>query len=384
MKIALVIERMDLHRGGRETSTAQVASGLAGKGCDVTIICQSGSWEAPGVEVLQLGARGLSRTGRLANFAADVEKAVKDRNFDILQTTLPIPCANVYRLRGGTIPAQQAASLRRRSLPGRLMRRITEPFNAHRRRMARYEKQLMTGRGAMCLCVSRMVQQECQKYYGAISGVEVVFNCVDVPGDETRAADRKRIREEIGAHDDAAVFLTVATNYELKGVTQSIEAFAKWRSESGDDGSRLVILGRPAPDFYMTLANDCGVADAVVFVPPTQNVFQWYAAADAVLLLSWYDPCSRVVLEAARWGVPSITTRFNGASEAFEEGGCIVVNSPLDINDIVAAFAVLADPQARDRHSQACLARSDYLGSERHVTELLDAYTRAPKIQCNL
>ncbi|MDP6045407.1 MAG: glycosyltransferase family 4 protein [Phycisphaerae bacterium] len=380
MNVALVIERIDLHRGGRETSTAQVASALAGNGCDVTIICQSGSWSGPGVEVLQVGVRGSSRTSRLQNFAADVTAAVSDRKFDIVQTTLPIPCANVYRPRGGTIPAQLQASLRRRSIAGRLLRKITEPFNSYRRTMARFERQLLTGGGAICLCVSRMVQDECRTHYGVSDGVDVVFNCVEVPGDDSRQVDRKRIRDKIGAGPDDPVFLTVATNFELKGIAQGIEAFAKWRSESGCDGSRLVVVGRKSPDRYVQLAADRRVADAVVFVPPADNVFQWYAAADAVMLLSWYDPCSRVVLEAARWSIPSITTRFNGASEAFTDGGCIVVDSPLDIDAIVAGCRELADPVPREKHSRACQALGEYLGAERHVRELLAAYRRAPAI----
>ncbi|MCP4375372.1 MAG: glycosyltransferase family 4 protein, partial [bacterium] len=139
--------------------------------------------------------------------------------------------------------------------------------------------------------------------------------------------------------------------------------------------------GRQSPDRCMKLAVALGLGDAIVFIPPTENVFQWYAAADAVILLSWYDPCSRVVLEAAGWGIPSITTRFNGAAEAFAGGGCIVVDSPRDTSAIVAGYAALADPATRKEHSQACIRLGDYLSLERHIKELIDAYQRAPKIR---
>ncbi|MCP4378272.1 MAG: glycosyltransferase family 4 protein, partial [bacterium] len=313
MKVALIIERMDLQRGGRETSTAQTAAELARCGCDVTIICQSGSWQGQGVNVLPIGARGTSRTSRLRNFASDVTRAIEGKGFDIVHTTLPIPRANVYQPRGGTVRGQLAASLRRRSTMGRLLRKVTEPFNAYRRQMARFERDLLSDGGAICLCVSQMVKDECLNYYGIKDRVEVVYNCADTPSAEFRDADRKRVRGQIGAAADGPVFLTVATNFELKGVAQAIEAFAQWRSESGCDASRLVVVGRQSPDRCMKLAVALGLGDAIVFIPPTENVFQWYAAADAVILLSWYDPCSRVVLEAAGWGIPSITTRFNGA-----------------------------------------------------------------------
>jgi len=58
MKIALIIERMEPSRGGRETSTAQIAQRLAELGHSVTVLCQQGSWpsDSPGVEVVSLGA----------------------------------------------------------------------------------------------------------------------------------------------------------------------------------------------------------------------------------------------------------------------------------------------------------------------------------------
>ena len=70
MKIALVIEQLDTARGGREVSTAQIASGLARRGHEVTVLCQQAHWQCEGVRVQKLGTRGLLRTQRLRNFAA--------------------------------------------------------------------------------------------------------------------------------------------------------------------------------------------------------------------------------------------------------------------------------------------------------------------------
>jgi len=382
MKVALVIERMDTRRGGRETSTAQMAAGLARRGCEVTILCQSGSSPDAGVEVRPLGARGRGRTRRLKNFAADVEREVRGRGFDIVHATLPIPCCNVYQPRGGTVPGQFEASLRRRSFLGRILRRVSEPANRYRRLMSVFETELLTGGRAVCLCVSEMVKDECRRCYGRHDGVEVVYNCVDVPEADSpkRGDDRRRVRDQIDAGPNDPVFLTVATNFRLKGVAEAIRAFAAWRTMVTDIRPRLVVVGRTRPVRYRRLAARRGVGDSVTFVPPTSDVFQWYAAADAVILLSWYDPCSRVVLEAARWGIPSITTRYNGAAEAFDEGGCIVVDSPRATSAIMEACAQLADPQRRRGHSLACGRLADYLGVDRHVEQLLDVYTRAAEL----
>ena len=124
MNVALVIERMDCSRGGRETSTAQIAACLARRGVRVTILCQSGSWRAEGVAVCELGRRGLTRRGRLRGFVADVQREIAGGEFDIVHAMLPVPGANVYQLRGGTIPAQRAASRRRRSAVLRCLSRL--------------------------------------------------------------------------------------------------------------------------------------------------------------------------------------------------------------------------------------------------------------------
>ncbi len=118
MRIALVIETMAPSRGGRETSTAEMATALSGRGCDVTILCRSASWQSPGVEICSFGRRGTSRTRRLRNFIDSVQKGISDGRYDVVHATLPVPGADIYQIRSGTIPALRAASIRRASGTG--------------------------------------------------------------------------------------------------------------------------------------------------------------------------------------------------------------------------------------------------------------------------
>lgn len=387
MKIAIVIERMDISRGGRETSTAQIAAALAERSCDVTLLCQSGSWRHDGVETVLLGQSGLTRTGRLRNFAAGVRREIARRDFDIVHTMLPIPGANVYQPRGGTMPAQREASLRRRSIAGRWICRAVAPLNGFRRAMARMERRVTADDGVLCLAVSRMVADEFAHYYRRTGRVRVVYNAVDVPAGDAgqRARWRRQRRSEMGLTSDSVMFLTIVTNFKLKGVAETIAAFARWRhSQRRDNKSvdgRLVVVGGGQSERYRRYAHLRGVGTLVHFAGPTdaEGVSKWYAAADACVLLSWYDPCSRVVLEAARLGIPSITTAFNGAAEAIAGGAGIVVASPRDTCGVAAAMQTLADPQRRSGMAELCLQRSESLGIGRHVDELLAAYGEAAK-----
>ena len=381
LRIALVIEQMDPARGGRETSTAQIACALARRGHEVTVLCRGGALDVPGVCIDPVGARGWGRSGRLGNFVADVREAIRLGRFDIVHAMLPVPGADVYQLRGGTVPAQRAAGRRRRGPLAGLVAGLCEPLNLHRARMAKLEAQVVADRRVLCLPVSRMVARELADYYGRAEAVRVVYNGVEVPAADSalRSRWRERRRAELGIGAEAVVFLTVANNFRLKGVPEAISALARWwrRWRGGHQPGvdvHLVVAGGGDLQLAERWAGIHGVADKVHVVGHVRDIFTWYAAADAVVLLSWYDPCSRVVLEATRWGVPSITTRFNGAAEVLAGGAGLVVGSPRDVDAVAAAMDTLTDPRRREACSAACAQLADGLSIERHVEGLLAAY----------
>ncbi|MBI5724801.1 MAG: glycosyltransferase family 4 protein [Planctomycetes bacterium] len=377
MQIAIVIERMDPFRGGRETSTAQIAAELARRGQKVTVICRQGVWRCEGVELLALGRRGALRICRLKNFIEDVQKTLAGRKFDIVHSMFPLPGASICQFRGGTVPAQVLASKRKRSILGDLAVSLFEPWNFCRRKMGVLERMVAADSGTWCLAVSEMVAKELQEHYGRTQNVRVVYNAVDMPPHDSpeRADHRQRLRFNLGTGPNDPVFLTVATNFELKGVAEAIEAFAEWyHSHNGQINGKLVVVGRDRPEGYERHAGLREIGSQVVFIGHSDHIMQWYAAADAFILLSWYDPCSRVVLEATRWGIPSITTAYNGAAEILAEGGGVVVESPKNRKQVVAAMDSLADAKSRAERSAACLKISPRLSIERHVDELLGIY----------
>jgi UDP-glucose:(heptosyl)LPS alpha-1,3-glucosyltransferase len=140
--------------------------------------------------------------------------------------------------------------------------------------------------------------------------------------------------------------------------------------------ARLIIVGRDpaAAEGYVRHASLRGVAPMVSIVPDDREIFRWYSAADVCVLLSWYDPCSRVVLEATRWGVPSITTEFNGAAEIIKRGCGMVVPSPSNRDAVAAAMEAMSDDKRRSEMSQNCLAIAPSLSMKRHVDELIKIY----------
>lgn len=379
MRIALVIERFEPAGGGRERSTAQIAEGLARRGHAVTVLCQQGAAAGGGVEVRALGSAGFGRAGRLKRFVAAVQAEQKRGQFDIVHATLPVPGANVYQPRGGLVDAQAAASVRRRKGLLKLLFTLAEPVNLLRRQMRLLERRVVGDPGVLCLAVSDMVRREFLHYYGRAERVRVIFNGVDdcaCGGDDARRLEmRREMRRKLDVAEDAPVFLTAARRFTLKGVGEAIEAFAQYvHGEGGDKRARLVAVGQGEARQYERLARRCGVREQVQFPGSADGIGAWLAGADACVLLSWYDPCSRVVLEAVRAGVPAITTAFNGAGEVLARGAGVVIDSPENISAAAAALRMLADRDRRDGASAACCEVADMLSMDRHVDELVKAY----------
>ena len=167
MKIALVVEHLDPSRGGKETSTAQLAAELAGRGEQVTIFTQTANWSHPGVAIRTLGIRGLLKVRRLGNFVRGVERAVQSDGYDVVHAMLPLPVADVYQLRGGCLPAQRLAKLRSAGRPESTAPARRLPLSAHNY-LLKLERRCMADSRMFLLPVSKMGADELQRFYGRL------------------------------------------------------------------------------------------------------------------------------------------------------------------------------------------------------------------------
>jgi glycosyltransferase involved in cell wall biosynthesis len=376
MRVALIIERMEPDRGGRETSTAQIAERLAHAGHFPTVLCGEGSWQCDGVEIRCLGTRGVSRQQRLKNLLESVAGEVGKSGFDVTHAMLPIPGTDIYQPRGGTVPAQALASRRRKGPVSGGVSDFFRQLDPTRRLVASNEKEVAADTSILCLAGSEMVAREFEDHYGRKENVRVVFNGVDVPdiSDHRKGDWRSETREKLGCAGDETVFLTVGANPELKGVPEAVRAFGKWAGLGSMPEVRLVLVGFRDAGACEKMVRAQGLENVVSVLPHSGEIFKLYSAADCCLLLSWYDACSRVVLEATRWGLPSITTVCNGAAEALSSGAGLVVESPDDTDAVIAAMAEMTDAQARQKRSLACRQCASDLSMRRHVAELIGIY----------
>jgi UDP-glucose:(heptosyl)LPS alpha-1,3-glucosyltransferase len=167
--------------------------------------------------------------------------------------------------------------------------------------------------------------------------------------------------------------LIVAHNFALKGVPSLVRATGRLAALGCP--VRLAVAGGKRHAAAARLAAREGVADRVSFLGSVDDAAPWYAAADAYVQPTFYDPCSLVVLEAFAAGLPVVTSRFNGAGELLTEGReGYLVDDPANVDELVQRLRPLLEPEIRERMGLAARQLAEQHSWERNCHEVLDVY----------
>ncbi len=379
MKVAVIIQSIDVRRGGAETSTVQFVHELARRGCDVHVITTSRVPSSPAMTVHTLPVQRGTRGSQAAQFMRRAAAEIRQGDFDVVHSMLPVPGCDVYQPRGGTAAESVQRNLAMiRSPVGRRAKRIGNRLNAKQQAQLRQEKQLFArSPETMVAAVSQYVVDQLVRHYDlSESRIRLVYNGVNVDpaSDRRRRQDRRGLRKQFGIGPETLVLLTVAHNFRLKGIAKVIEAVALL-ARRHDTPTKLLVVGRDNPARFERSAQRLGVADRVVFVGPSDRVGAFYHAADLLIHPTYYDPCSRVVLEALVSGVPAITTRHNGAAEVIQDGvHGYVIDSADAVDSLAEGIERLMDESHRAECGRQGRMLQDRLSMARHADELLTIY----------
>jgi L-malate glycosyltransferase len=119
--------------------------------------------------------------------------------------------------------------------------------------------------------------------------------------------------------------------------------------------ARLLIVGdgslKPA---LQKLANDLGIAQAVIWVGFRQDIARFLAAMDVYVQPSANEGLSLSILEAMSAAKPVVATRVGGVAEVIDEGSNGLLVSPGSSLALQQAIvALLARPDRREAMAQA-------------------------------
>lgn len=374
MRLALIRQRYTPF-GGAERFMDRAIHAL-GQEAEITVLAREWRGEATGYRFIECNPPAHGNVARDRTFAAAVRNALAGETFDLIQSherLVPhgIKAPFLYRAGDGVHATWLAERARHHGWLGRL-RNAVNPYHRYmvEEEAAMFRHPKLTG----VICNSQMVRDDIAARFGLpATRLHVIYNGVDLSAYAPAALDQKaKIRSHQGFPADQPILLYVGSGFERKGVGNLLRAFARVRADV-----QLVIVGADRHlSRYQALAARLGVADRVRFTGAVQDVKPWYAAADAFVLPTLYDPMPNAALEALACGLPILTTPSCGAAELITEGVNGYVRDAIDIHGMAQAMSRLADPAGSAPMGAAARTSVEHLSLDAMAQALLALYRR--------
>jgi UDP-glucose:(heptosyl)LPS alpha-1,3-glucosyltransferase len=324
-KVALIIEHADLTRGGAERSALELTTALLDRGLEVDLLAAKGLANAHNIRILCSDSYG-KRTCYFT-FAKALKKHLKQNHYDVIHSALPFAFADVYQPRGGTFAesiARNAASYQNKFLTS--FKKITAFANSRRTILLQAERNLCKDKhGPAIAALSQYVADQFRRYYNINEPrITVIPNgiAIDKQVDTNEAQNlHTRILADLALTeaDKPILFLFVANNFRLKGLTCLIEAMHLVAGYSTSRQSYLIVAGSDKSHKYRQLARKLRIQNRILFLGPLPHIQNALSIIDVAILPTFYDPSSRFILEAIAAAKPVITTKFNGATDLFDD-----------------------------------------------------------------
>jgi UDP-glucose:(heptosyl)LPS alpha-1,3-glucosyltransferase len=383
MKVAIIIERYDISLGGAEWLVFELASALSRLGVDVDILATRGNSNAANVHFLC--PTGHNKRISLAAFAKLISNYIERNHYDIIHSLIPLTFADVYQPPGGSFVEaiiRNAASYSSKLVSA--YKKTTAFTNWRRTEMLLAEKKLCRNpNGPIVAALSRYVKEQFINHYNLdCERIALVPNGVKVDNNvDTKFAEklkRKIIQQlAIKSSSNPAFLLFGANNFRLKGLNVLMEALVLLEKIPTPRNPYLLVAGGGKINKFRLLAEKLNLDKKLVFLGHLPNIQNAMSISDVAVLPTFYDPCSRYVLEALSACKPVITTKFNGASDFFVDNRHgRVIDNPEDIDTLAEAIRYFTDTKNIENATRAIIEDNlkENISIERAARQLIDVY----------
>lgn len=377
MRIGLVIDDLDPRRGGMSQWCGQFVAEVAKRGHELHLISQGfGDLALPPQVICHPMPRSRSRV----EFATIATQIATGLALDVVHDMGLGWHYDIFQPHGGSY---EAWLLRRLDFYPAWIRAFKRPIDAltprHRDFDRHWRRQYAAGRDGnkTFIALSKVVADD---FIGLHKirpeQVKLIYNGVDCGrfSPNHRPRYRDATRRQFGIDDEALVLLVAAHNFRLKGVPQFLRIASKLAANGRP--VRVLVAGGKRLETWKLAAARLGLAKRATFLGIVDDLVPYFAAADAYLHPTFYDPCSLVLLEAAASGLPIVTTRrYNGATELFQEGDEILTaNDPRDFDALYERADALFDQRLRAKLGRAARNAALRHPFEKNVAEILGLY----------
>ncbi len=333
MKIGIIKQQFTESGGGLERYTNGLVDQLLRWGHEVHVFARR--WDAraesKGLALHRIPVAGGFSFARELSFALACKKAVAQAPCELIFSMERTLRQDICRAGGGCHREWLIQRQRHLSFP----QRITLWWNPLHLTLLWLERQTFSPANTRCLIANshRGKEEIIRHYRFPADRIHVVHNGVDF--ERFRPAPRPATR---GAE---FVLLFVGSGFERKGLAFCVRALARLPGHV-----RLLVAGRGNRRPYERLARRLGVGSRVEFLGAAPQIEAIYARGDVLVHPAIYEPFSNACLEALACGLPVITSRINGASEAIAPGkNGAVVEDPADIAALAEAIRPFLDPK---------------------------------------
>jgi UDP-glucose:(heptosyl)LPS alpha-1,3-glucosyltransferase len=383
MKVAIIIERYDISLGGAEWLVYELASALCQLGIDVDILAAQGNNSAANVRILC--TEGQSKRISLTSFAKLISNYINRTHYDIIHSVIPLSFADVYQPPGGSFAEaiiRNVASYRNRLVC--FYKKATAFTNWRRTELLRAEKKLCRNpNGPIIAALSNYVKDQFKRHYNLNNKrIALIPNGVKVDNHvdaEIAGKLKTQIFQqiEIESSTNPVLFLFGANNFRLKGLSVLIEALAILDKSQTPRTPYLIVAGSGKINKFHSLAVRLKVSRKIAFLGHLPHIQNAMSISDVAILPTFYDPCSRYILEALAAYKPVITTKFNGASDFFvNDRHGKVIDTPENITALAEAIRYFTDTKNIENASKAIIEDKlkDNISIDRAAQQLSDVY----------
>ncbi len=172
-------------------------------------------------------------------------------------------------------------------------------------------------------------------------------------GVEQRNALRAQARAALGLRESEFWFLFAGTDWVRKGM---LTVHAAMREVPQ---ARLLAVGPYDPASWKRHAKRAGIAGRIRYLPPRRDIIFYFAAADALVAPSVFEPFGLIPLEAMACGLPVIITPPMGVAEIATPEDAVILKRADDAGELAAAMRrVIEDAALRAKLARNAPARA--------------------------
>lgn len=175
-----------------------------------------------------------------------------------------------------------------------------------------------------------------------------------IPSESNGRAETRRL---MGIPDERFIVGWIGRMTGIKRTDDVLLALRKLR-ERGVDASLCMVGDGPERDHVERKARELGIVRHTLFLGYQEDVAQYFAAFDAMVLPSANEGTPVTAIEALAAGRPVVATRVGGVPDVVRDGEDGFLVEPADVDALADRLTTLAhDPKLRERMGAAGRAR---------------------------